>query len=553
MQVSNLKPAVLNPVYASKITGQFDPVGTMKTVLCGGLRTPVNTNAPVVIQTNSGQPITDDAIADKVLDCLGDNPNIPAEDWVRTLFGMCLLNFNRNTRLAMRNLFAIQSGTAAKLAEPSATAVYMEASDVIPVSREFLAGKCDYDKYFAAMAYYARVQTLGFYFANESCFDAFKAYVATCAAAMAQSGTAPQETMKLLGDFQTLQLNQLTESLIIRNASTDNNGEQSFARVIVNLLMQYTGMVSNAEFGIMPFDLDELFCPKTLVFVNVERHMHATAKQISTEWDIIRKSLSNKVTMISNNQLAKLTATQRAINKIASAAVSSANRLSSSVGRAAAMRFKKTEPTAVDLVRWISKLFRKIKAVNRSENTYKVVKLTYNKPNRRDPDDFNKQGKSVSTKYLPDLHIYLDCSGSISERNYQDAIKACIKLAKKLDVNLYFNSFSSVLSQCVKLRTKGKSVAQIYAEFQRIPKVDGGTDYEQIWEYINASKKRQRELSLVITDFEWQPPNKFVKHPRWLYYAPCSNMDYGRIKRYAENFVNLMRVIDPDCRSHVLM
>ena len=552
MQVTNIKPAVLNPVYTSKITGQFDPIGTMKDTICGALRNPLVPNTQVLIQTNNGQPITDDDIVNKLVDCLGDTPNLPAENWVRTLLGMCLLNFNKNTNMGMRNLFAIQSGVASGQHEPTPTCVYMEAPDVIPVSREFLAGKCDYDKYFATMAFYARVQTLGFYFANESCFDAFKAYVATCAAAMTQAGTTPPETMKLLGDFQTLQLNQLTESLIIRNNSMENNDEQSFARVIVNLLMQYTSMVSNSEFGVMPFDLDELFCPKTLVFVNVERHMHATAKQISTEWDIIRKSLSNKVVMISNNQLSKLTATQRAINKIASAAVSSANRLQNA-GRAAVMRFKKTEPTAVDLVRWISKLFRKIKAVNRSENTYKVVKLTYNKPNRRDPDDFNKQGKSISTRYLPDLHIYLDCSGSISERNYQDAIKACIKLAKQLNVNLYFNSFSSVLSQCVKLRTQGKSVTQIYAEFQRIPKVDGGTDYEQIWEYINASKKRQRELSLIITDFEWTPPNKFVKHPRWLYYAPCSNMDYDRIKHYAENFVNLMRIIDPDCRSHILM
>ena len=125
-------------------------------------------------------------------------------------------------------------------------------------------------------------------------------------------------------------------------------------------------------------------------------------------------------------------------------------------------------------------------------------------------------------------------------------------VAKKLNINLYFNSFSHCMSQCTKLRTKDKSLKQIYAVFRKVPKVTGGTDYEQIWHYINRSKKRQRELSIIITDFEWSPPNHYVQHPKNLYYMPCSRLDVDKMIRWAKNFVKDMQHIDPAIRSHVL-
>ena len=190
--------------------------------------------------------------------------------------------------------------------------------------------------------------------------------------------------------------------------------------------------------------------------------------------------------------------------------------------------------------------------VNRSENAHKYVKSTFAKPNRRDPDDFNKMGKLMATKYKPDIHLYIDTSGSISERNYQDAVKACIKMAKKMNVNLYFNSFSSVLSQCTKLHTKDKTLAQIYSEFAKVPKVTGGTSFDLVWRYINESKKRQKELSILMTDFEWYAPNKYIKHPDNLYYIPVSNTDWKSIVHYAESFVRSMKHIDPECRYKIL-
>lgn len=68
-----------------------------------------------------------------------------------------------------------------------------------------------------------------------------------------------------------------------------------------------------------------------------------------------------------------------------------------------------------------------------------------------------------------------------------------IKMAKKLNVNFYFNSFYHCLSASTHLTVKDRSVNAIYKSFEKVPKVTGGTDYRQIWEYIGASPKRKRQ------------------------------------------------------------
>lgn len=551
MNVINQKPVVLSPVYQSKTSGDFDPIASLKQCVAEPLFTPLIAAQPVRITAKSGN-VDADMIAQRVAACCGDTVQVAEETWCRTLYRQTLLNFDASQTLNMQDLFASQSGAAAKLPAPTPTCVYTPTSDVIPSAKKFLAGQASYDEFFASLAYFARVNTLGFYFANEVMFDDFKTWMSTQLQTL--SAGYPAETNQMLQDFiANIKLTGLTESLILRNTDSDNNQEHSFARVIVSLLMNYATTITNpAEFGVLPFALGELFCPRTIVFVNVEQHGRATAAQVNAEWDLIRQSLANKINMVSNNRLTSLTAMHRHLKKIQGMAVTAAAS-GNQLARAANIRFRKTPPSQVDIVRCIKKVLGKMHQVARSENTYKCVKITYQKPNRRDPDDFNKPGKSVSVKYMPDIHVYIDTSGSISEENYQGAIKACIRLAQKLNVNLYFNSFSHTLSQCTHLNVKDKTLAQVYREFQKVPKVTGGTDYEQIWNYINKSKKRRRELSLIITDFEWSPRSQFVEHPKNLYYMPCAGIDWDGCVRYANQFAQAMLHNAPDIRKHILM
>lgn len=550
MQITNQKPVELSPVYDAVITGQFDPVEYLKQTVVRPLMNPLSPNAPVQFTANGGA-LDEDDLTQYVLNCLGAALDASAEAVAKELFHKTLVYFDKASDLSVQDLFAIQSGVKEQLPAPTTQVVYTPATDVIPACREFLAGICTYDKMFASLDFYARPQMLGFYFANAQEFDNFKAWLTT---ELQTLGAAfPQNTNKLFADFQALNLNGLTESLILRNDDGENNDPCSFARALVALLMKYAKQTSPALYGVLPFQLGELYCPKAIVFVNIERHSRATAKQVADEWQIINQSQQMNIKVVSANKLNKLTGTVRAMKKISSGAVSAAMQQSGGgVGRAARTKFRKTAPTQTDLVRIIKRVVKKMATVAKSENSYKSMKMSFARPNRRDPDNFNLMGKLVSTKYKPDIHIYLDTSGSISERNYQDAIKALIIMARKMNVNLYFNSFSHCLSQCSHLRTKDRSLKKVYAAFQKIPKVDGGTDYEQIWHYINASAKRRRELSIIMTDFEWTAPNKYVKHPKNLFYIPVSHVDWSGLTYWAEQFVKSMAHIDPNCRARLL-
>lgn len=550
MQITNQKPAVLIPHYDATIKGDYNLEGYVRQTIAAPLFVPLAQGQPVSITAN-GNDITEDTVIDGVLACCGSVNNPTAETATKTLLSKTLVHFNANTTLSVQDTFAIQAAQAENLPEPSAVCVYTPATDVIPTAKEFLAGQSSFEKFFASLDFYARPNTLGVMCATESAFNDFKTWLAGEISQI--SSLLDATTNQMFADFQNLTLDKLTESIAIRDDYSDNNSEFSFARTIVAYIMQYTKTISPALFTIMPFSLMELFCPKSIVFVNVEQHAHATAKQVTDEWKIINTSIKNPVTMVSNKKLSKLTATVRSISHIkANAQAAAANGKGMGAQRAANIRFRKTAPTTLDMAKMIKKVMNRMSNVAKSDNIYKATKMTFARPNRRDPDDFNKKGKMVSTKYKPDIHLYIDTSGSISERNYQDAVKACIKMAKKLNVNLYFNSFSHVLSQCTKLNTKDKSIAEVYRQFQRLPKVTGGTDYEQIWNYIEKSKKRKRELSIIMTDFEYYAPNHFVKHPKNLYYMPMSNMDYKYMVSWAEQFCKSMMHIDPSIMKHML-
>lgn len=550
MQVTNNKPVELLPTYNAVISGQFDPVDYLKNTIVKPLMTPLSPSSPVTFKHKNIQ-LNEDDLTQGILDCLGNTINTANEAVAKDMFKQTLVYFG-DTNLPIQELFVIQASKKEQLPEPSAKVIYTPQTDVIPACKEFLGGLCSAEKLFASLAFYARPETLGFYFANEAAFDDFKAWLANETTLIAS--VLPAETTALFQQFQTLKLNELTESLILRNDDSDNNDEYSFARTLVALLMKYASTAQPSLFGVLPFNLGELFCPKSIVFVNVEKHARAASKQIAEEWDIINKSQQMKVKVVANNTLTKLTATVRNAKKIGMAAAIARRKTNenSSIERSANVRFRKTAPTTVDLVKIISTVSKKLAHMARSENAYKAVKMSFAKPNRRNPDNYDLMGKVISTKYRPDIHIYLDTSGSISERNYQDAIKALIVMARKMNVNLYFNSFSHVLSQCTFLSTKDKSVQEIYATFQKIPKVSGGTDFEQIWHYINDSPKRKRELSLIMTDFGYYPPNRYVKHPKNLYYIPVSHTDWNDIVSYAESFVRGMKHIDPQIRTKLL-
>ena len=550
MQVTNQKPVRLEPVYLENINKDFDPIDSMKKAIAAPLFTPIVAGSPAVLSAN-GHSLSEDDVVNLLAACTGDTYDATAEASSKEILGSCLLTYNKNTNIGCDELFAVQSGTAAGLPEPDSNVIYTPSADIIPMARGFLAGTQTYDEFFASLAYFARSQSVGFYFSSALAFDNFKTFIQSQMATL--GNTLPPDTTNMMNDFLQLSLNGLTESLKIRANEMDNNDPGSFARLLMSMFMAYTKSASPSEFGVLPFSVSELFCPKTIIMVNVEKHARATAREIHDEWKLISDSLSQKTSVISIKKLTKLTATQRMLRKAAAgAAVAAAQNHMAGASRAVNMRFSKTRPTTVNIAKLIKKILDKQAYVNKSMNVSRSVSLSYKKANRREPDNFNKPGKTTRAQYRPDIHLYIDTSGSISERDYEDAVKACIKMAQKLNINLYFNSFSHLLSQTTKLKLENKSAAATYREFQKVPKVSGGTDYAQIWRFINKSKKRTNEISIIITDFEWTAPREFIKHPKRLYYIPCSTMYWDSIMRSAEEFCKSTLHNDSNIRNHVL-
>lgn len=546
--VHNQKLCSLNPVYIPSVRGNFDLDKYMTDVFSPVFRNALVPNTPVDIQLD-GASVSDADLNVLMLRCCTGVVDAAAEDECRSLFGQTLLHYNRNTKLLLKDLFAVSCGTEAGLDEPDPVTIYTPATDIIPVSRNFLAGKSNYNEFFATFAYYCRFEAFGVYFMNDVAFDEFKTWFQSMVTAV-QSNLSP-DCLALVSDFMKLDLKGLTESFKIRDTETDNLDEYCFARLLISHLMSYFKTTTLA--GLMPFDFENLFCTKNVVFINVDQFAQASSSAIATEVKDINESISiaKKIKMVSNNTLNKLAPIARQLRKTQAMAIKVAANNSKNC-KAKLCKFKSKIMTYDEYLANISKILSKMKTERMTQNIYKQSKSSFAKPNRRDPDNYNLQGKIVSTKYRPDLHLYLDTSGSISEENYEASVKLAIQLAKKLNVNLYFNTFSHLMSQTTLLKCAGKSVSQIYAEFQKVPKVTGGTDFEQIWHFINGNKKREAELSIMITDFEWTARSSFIKHPKNLYYMPCANMSWRYICDCAMSFVKSCEHNDPNIRAHIL-
>lgn len=551
--ITDQLPAVLDPVHAMPITGIYDPVAAITTMLVDPLFTPIP-GRTVTITDDQGGSHDHDSIRSIFMRALSDTVNQSANAEAKALMSQGLIHFDASTSLLFNEAFLLQAAAQRKLPAPSPRVIYSAGSDVIPAAKSLLSnpGLDAEGDLFAAIGYTYSPETLGFWFRTETDFNDFKTWLDQQVNVMAP--VLPQETLDLMKKFGALRLKGLTESLILRKDDGDELQDYSFARTLVNLLTQYVALErKNAAAtpptamgaGILPFTVSELALPRTIVLVNAEAHARTSARRVDAEWNIINASLSNPVKVISKKNLSKLTALSRATAKAQSRAANAASNKIAQLGRSAKISFRKQSPNSVDLLSGITRVLKRMKEVNRSQNIFRKTKMSFVKANRRDPMDFNKPGKMTSVHYLPDIHVYIDTSGSISESNYQQAVIMLIKLAKKLNVNLYFNSFSHVMSQETLLRTQGKSTNAIWREFQKIPKVNGGTDYEQIWRYINASRARKQRLSLVITDFEWRARSQRIEHPKNLYYAPCGNMNWDALVFHAEAFSKSARHLEP--------
>lgn len=542
--IKNQIPVALASDYADPLRHNGDPFANLN----ANVSEKLFTNAQTVIEYNN-QPVTPDNITELFKDCTGEKIDPNSEQVMRELLSKTVLSFTNQHTIPVRLMYAQMAAERAKLPAFTSTMIYTASSDVIPSAKNYLAGVGDSDSVFASLAYTYQPQVLGFGFRDVHAFNDFKSFF-TNTYVKPLTNSLSSDTLLKCHDFDLEQLTGLTDNLQLRLDDNEQQEPFSFARILVMALYQYAKLNQDTSFP-MPFDIGENYNPRALILVNVDMHAHSTPGAINTCWSEINSATHHPLRSISTSALRHLDSVNRAKNVIDKQIDTRRQKLKTTLVKY--QPFASRRPSNKATVKAIMQILKRIKDVNQSDNVYKVIRRSFNRPNRRHPDNCDLPGKIVSTQYKPDIHIYLDTSGSISQDNYESGIKLCIALAKKLDVNLYFNSFSDQVSPGYKLPIKGKSIQQIYARFEVLPKVGGGTDFSNVWQYINAKPQRQRELSLLITDFGDRAPSFKFKHPNNLYYLPIDNYDFDDIRDEADAFLRSMINCGHNIRSQILL
>lgn len=539
LSVNNQKPIILNPIYTGTAIGPYDLDRLVSELILDPIyRSPIDSNYQVSITYNND--LVDYAtITNHLMLCCHNVFQSDSQDFIRALLEQALVYFPKNSFDSLIELYSCQSSIRANLPQPSINSPYTIDKNIKPSCLNYLNNKFGHDTAFVSFTQVFHPNTLAFSFYDDTDYNMFKSWLSSTAVLCAGNGMYDNDCLKTLNSFiENTDLEGLTESIRIRDDDAHNNQDGSFARVLIAYLMQYSNMDSN-RCKIMPFSLMELICPLSVVFINISKHANSSTKAIREEWDIIKESLADPIKVMSNQEIQKLTTSVRAMRNLSNYK-NNFNQATFEFEKQALIPFSKTLPKNNDVHKRILNLLKRMQDVSVSENIYKYSRKTYSKANRRDPDDFNAKGRIYGNKCKPDLHIYLDTSGSISAQNYQDTIKVLICIAKKLNINFYFNSFSHYMSESTKLMLKDKNYNAIYLEFERIPKVSGGTCFNQIWQYINDSPVRRSQLSIIISDMEYVAPNQYIIHPKNLYYLPCANMPYDRIVSSTEDLIKSM-------------
>lgn len=553
----------------------------LRTRIIEPMFTPINNNNPVRIEDTAYNPakeIDQDTLFNAIIHLwTSDTLDVNVEEQVNEIYRQGIQHTTQNDWYFDRQL-GIEALVKARLPIPSQSGAnfvqYTAALDVIPSAKNFLANMTEDEAthWFANIVGYTHEMPNNFLLVTVQTSDVFnnlKENLRNYVQAWSANHTINHNTQRIVQDFDKINIdNDLTSGIFLPNGGGGTHTEQealSFTRMLMYTIGEFEAS-NQGLLTIQPVDLRQLYMPENIVFLNLENYAHAKASEINNSWSDLEKALNTKKSLnfISNKRLMTTQAISRTGTKQKS---SSASSRAQQVTRAKVRPFSGKPIQARQMLGMMKYVIESHITNQRTENTYKTKTRSFMRPNRRDPMNHDLQGKVNNVKYRPDIHIYIDTSGSISESQYRDGVSNLIALAKMIDSNIYITSFSHYVSQTTLLRTKGKSVGEIYKQFLRIPKVQGGTDFEQVWLKIdklhehNQRNGKSYQINFVITDFgyslsrghRWNQNQASLKHT---YYVPISADQYtwDEILRYVKDFTKEMRHAgDKGIRQRILM
>lgn len=590
IKITNQKPVTIyNPDHMlTKINPNLDPIDyeqKVKDKLLKQLVTPLYTpniqNVSVTIDdvtdASNVQSINDQQVLMALLDLweIGTlDPELDAQ--VNEIYRQSLLNYQVNNWIIEKQLaIEAMSSVNPKLPIPGMSNLilqYTANGDLIPAAKTLLSQANSYNKtmWFASLAGYLSAKNISdsliVTFQSTAAFNMYKDVVKLLVSNANATAKVTTDTNKLFNELTAIKFDGLSETIMLPNDDVENKTENSFVRLFMNSLALFEGS-NNDLFSVQPINMAQLFFPTNVIMLNLDSYAHASGKEINKDWASIEKAINinNNMKFATNKQLTTAKSINASTQKIAHTRqkINKQNQIM----RLKQKRFSGKPIPAASVLKAMAAIAQNAITNKQTENVYKVNTPSFMRPNRRQPDNPNLMGKVTSIKYRPDIHMYIDTSGSITEPQYRDSVVNAIMLAKKIEANLFITSFSHVVSQTSLLKTKGRSTHQIYADFLNIKKVTGGTDYMNVWQKINKIDKLNKrtgksyQLNFIVSDFEYNLPRGFTFDPKSpcvtnTYYAPISTSKHTwkHIMHYAESFkTQMMKANDPNIRARMLL
>ena len=451
-----------------------------------------------------------------------------AQSDLDTLFTSCLAHYAPGK---FDTIYLSQELRKNKLPEPSSKCVYVVA-DVVDAAKQYDVAK-DAQSRSALLAnlaaFYNNANALFVLMDDQTDLDNLK-FIANPMLKSAGKNEIPQ-------NFSID--NKIFDGMLLRidyKLMADENQPDTEARIISSVLTK-----AYAD-RILATKTIESLLPTTVVFFNAKKLARATSSELlSAKSEIGKLAQLDRSRILSFSKMASLQQISNAISK--QAAIQ--NQLNNALAKSGLKATGKFVIKDINMDRVKKKLIaieKKMKNKDVSKNPKYHEFDTYQRPNRRQPENPDLTGLSTDLGYYPDIHLYVDTSGSISEKDYEDSVAMIIEIAKKLNCDIYFNSFTTDISQETVVRCRDRSKYQIQKDISRIPKLNGGTTIDQVWNYINATRKNRRQLSILISDFYVDIP-RYIKHPEHLYYIPTKDTNVKYAEEFAKRLPNPWRVL----------
>ena len=349
------------------------------------------------------------------------------------------------------------------------------------------------------------------------------------------------------------EITQLKDNLFVSNAyadacylpTKDKDEIQSIMRCVNFTLSEFV-LDEPDKIYYLPINIQQCIEPKRLIFINLENFCATNISRIHQWFEKLNALTEFDIEILSEQKIAQL----EEITKSKATLKKGFNTNTDNYQFTEITELRAPKST-VDMKKAILNVIGQQISSKKSENAYKIKGATYMKPNRRNPDDINLKGSKNQYKYHPDIHLFIDTSGSITESMYQTTLYTLIQTAKMLNTNIYITFFADDLTETFKVNAKYQNVENIKNQILGLPKITGGTNYAKVWAYINDIEKQANvyRCYFMITDFDYAP-NKYHRFDNQapaftkLTYLPVStfeNRQTEAIKKNAKMFTRAMR------------